>query len=224
METKASAKFIRMSPKKVRLVVDTVRDMKITEALDRLRLTNKAATRPIVKLINSAVADAEHNFELEKNNLFIKEIRVDEGPTLKRWKPRAHGRAAPIRKRTSHIQVILAEIKDTGIRKGRKPETGEIVKLKEQPKKDEAVKVTDAKRKPRAEISPAPEKEQKPVAETVDKSEPTFAPTDAKALAGKKATAGKEVYDPRREGRRGHARAEGGRKGFMSRIFRRKSG
>ncbi len=194
MQTKASAKFIKMSPRKVRLVVDNIRGMKAEEALDNLRLMNKAAARPVAKLINSAVANAEHNFELVKDNLFIKEITVDEGPTLKRWLPRAHGRATPLRKRMSHISLILAEIKDSGEIKGRKPETGEIVKLG----------AVDKKLKPGASDSINKKKE---TAEAVDKVD---------KLA--------EIKDPRRDGRQGHDRQEGGRKGFASRIFRRKSG
>ncbi len=110
MEIKAKAKYIKMSPKKVRLVIDVIRGMDVKNALDQLRFLNKAATKPIEKLLNSAIANAVHNFSLEKNNLYIKEIRADEGPTLKRWRPRAFGRAGAIRKRSSHISIILDEL------------------------------------------------------------------------------------------------------------------
>ena len=69
---------------------------------------------PISKLVKSAIANAVNNFDLSEDNLYIKEIKVDEGPTLKRWMPRAHGRATPLRKRTSHVYVTLGEIKDSG--------------------------------------------------------------------------------------------------------------
>ena len=94
MEIKAKLKYLKISPRKVRLVVDVIRGMEVVKALEQLQFINKRAARPVAKLINSAVANAEHNFELEKNNLYIKEIKVDEGATLHRWKPRARGRDA----------------------------------------------------------------------------------------------------------------------------------
>lgn len=107
MEIKAKARFIHMSPKKMRLVLDVIRRMDVEEAENQLKFIPKQACRPILKLLNSAVANAKENYGLEKENLYIKEIRADEGPTLKRWMPKAHGRATPIRKRSSHISVIL---------------------------------------------------------------------------------------------------------------------
>jgi large subunit ribosomal protein L22 len=109
MEVSAKARYIRMSPRKVRLVVDVVRGMDLVEAQDQLGFMNKAAALPVLKLINSAAANAEHNFKLKSENLFVKTIKADGGPTLKRFKPRARGRAAPIRKRTTHITVVLDE-------------------------------------------------------------------------------------------------------------------
>ena len=107
MEIKAKARYIKMSPKKIRLVIDVIRNMEVVDALAQLKFINKLATKPVDKLLNSAVANAKHNFDTEKDNLYIKEIRVDEGPTTKRWKPRAFGRASTIRKRSSHISIIL---------------------------------------------------------------------------------------------------------------------
>ena len=109
MDVKAKASHIKMSPRKVRLVVDVVRGMDVAKAKDQLQFIHKAAVRPVLKLLNSAIANATNNFELKEDNLYVKEIRVDQGPTLKRWRPRAFGRAAPIRKRTSHISIILGE-------------------------------------------------------------------------------------------------------------------
>jgi len=111
-EVKAKLRFLRMSPKKVRMVRDLIKGMKAVEAVDYLKLVSKAATAPLIKLINSAIANAVNNFELEKDNLYIVNITVNQGPTLKRWKPRAHGRAAPIRKRSSHIEIVLVEKKE----------------------------------------------------------------------------------------------------------------
>ena len=109
MEVKAKARNIRMSPRKVRLVIDVVRGLDVQQAQAQLEFMNKAAARPVLKLINSAVANAEHNNKLKSGNLFVKTITADGGPTLYRWKPRARGRAAPIRKRTTHITVVLDE-------------------------------------------------------------------------------------------------------------------
>ncbi len=110
-EARASLKFLRMSPKKVKLVIDELRGLKVTEAFNRLLLINKRAVGPVFKLLSSAVANAEHNFKLNKDNLYIKEIRADGGPALKRWRPVAFGRANPIKKRSSHIFIVLA-VKD----------------------------------------------------------------------------------------------------------------
>lgn len=112
MEAKAQAKFIRMSPRKVRLVIDLIRGLDVEEAKNQLRFMTKAAVKPVLKFLNSAVANAENNLKLQKENLYIKTITVDTGPTLKRWKPRAFGRATPIRKRSCHIRIILAEKKE----------------------------------------------------------------------------------------------------------------
>ncbi len=113
METRAKLRHLRMSPRKVRLVVDLVRGLSVEEALEQLKFCHKRAAQPVMKLINSAIANAEHNHQLKKDNLFIKEIRVDQGPALKRWRARAMGRAAIIKKLTSHITVVLAEINPT---------------------------------------------------------------------------------------------------------------
>lgn len=118
MEVFAKAKHIRMSPKKVRLVVDLVRGMDLGEAESQLRFMKKASARPVLKLIRSAKANAENNFKLEPGSLFIKTITVDGGPVMHRWKPRAFGRATPIRKRTSHITVILDEKRAAGTARG----------------------------------------------------------------------------------------------------------
>ena len=109
MEVKAKARFIRMSPKKVRLVADLVRGLDVDKAEAQLTFTRKAATRPVLKVIRSARANAEHNHKISPETLFIKAIMVDGGPVLSRWTPRAFGRATPIRKRTSHITVVLDE-------------------------------------------------------------------------------------------------------------------
>ena len=109
MQVKAKAKYIRMSPRKVRLVVDVVRGMDVSAALVQLDFVKKAASKPVKKVVASALANAVNNFKLDEKNLFIESITADDGPTLKRWRPRAFGRATTIRKRSTHIGVILAE-------------------------------------------------------------------------------------------------------------------
>jgi len=108
---KASATHIRISPRKVRMVVDTVRGKSVSQALSILGFTRKKAALPVQKLLRSAVANAVENGGInDVETLVIDRIMVDEGPTLKRYMPRARGRATPIRKRTSHIRVILREL------------------------------------------------------------------------------------------------------------------
>ena len=109
MEAKASLKTVRVSPRKARLVADLVRGKDVDKALDTLKFVNRSASLPVRKLIESAVANAENNHGLDIDILFIKEIRVDAGPTIKRFRPRAQGRAFMIRKRTRHVSVVLAE-------------------------------------------------------------------------------------------------------------------
>lgn len=100
-----------MSPRKVRLVVNAIRGLSVTAAETRLAFMPKLAAEPVQKLLKSAVANAEHNFKLKKEDLYVKTITADGGPTLNRWRPRAFGRAAPIRKRTTHIMLILSDEK-----------------------------------------------------------------------------------------------------------------
>ncbi len=115
----ARARYVRMSPMKVRRVVDLVRGMPVGQAASVLQFAEQAAARPVAKLVASAVANAENNFDLDPATLVISTITVDEGPTMKRFQPRAQGRAYRIRKRTSHITVeVTAVTSETGGAKG----------------------------------------------------------------------------------------------------------
>ena len=107
METRAAARFIRISPRKIRLVMDQVRGKKAGEAIKVLSFAPQKGAHILKKLIHSAVANAEQNSSVDVDELYIKRIYADEGPILKRWRPRAQGRANRIRKRTSHLTVIL---------------------------------------------------------------------------------------------------------------------
>ena len=106
----AQARFVRTAPMKCRRVVDMVRGLDVQEALDILRFDTHAASEPIGKVVASAVANAEHNKQLDRRDLFIAQAYVDEGPTLKRFRPRAQGRAYRIRKRTSHITIVVQSV------------------------------------------------------------------------------------------------------------------
>src|SRR3989338_411911 len=106
-EVNAKARFIRVAPRKVRLVINQLKGQAVVEALGSLQFVRRSAVRPVTKLLQSAVANAEHNFRIDRSDLFIKHFTADDGPTLKRYRPRAHGRSAPIAKRTSHLKVIL---------------------------------------------------------------------------------------------------------------------
>jgi len=103
----AQAKYVRMTPMKFRRVIDLVRGLPVQDALDILRFDVHAASDPIYKVVASAVANAENNKKLDRRDLVIAQAYVDEGPTLKRFRPRAQGRAYRIRKRTSHITVVV---------------------------------------------------------------------------------------------------------------------
>ncbi|PIT90806.1 MAG: 50S ribosomal protein L22 [Candidatus Komeilibacteria bacterium CG10_big_fil_rev_8_21_14_0_10_41_13] len=120
-EVKARARFLKVSPKKAKLVIDEIRGLQVDKALEKLSLINKWATRDVVKLLNSAIANAENNFELNRKDLYINHIAANQGPTLHRWKPAAFGRAHPIRKRTAHLDIILG-FKKAKAEKEEKPE------------------------------------------------------------------------------------------------------
>ena len=110
--TKVTAKLnnLRIAPRKVRLVADRVRGQRVIDAVGMLEYDLRGAAQPVQKLLKSAVANAQNNFKLKGEKLYIADITVGEGPTLKRWMPRAYGRATKILKRTSHVSVVLSEM------------------------------------------------------------------------------------------------------------------
>lgn len=109
MEVRAVARYVRISPQKVRLIMDQIRGKRVEEALNLLSFAPQKGAFLLKKVINSAIANAENNFNLNVDDLYIKRMYADKGPTLKRFRPRAMGRATRIRKRTSHLTVILDE-------------------------------------------------------------------------------------------------------------------
>ncbi len=185
MEIQAKLKHLRMSPRKVRLVVDIVRGLSIPAALDQLKFINKKAALPVAKLLKSAVANGENTYSLKEDNLYIREIRVDEGKTLKRWLPRAHGRATTIRKRASHITLILAEIKPSA------KKTKKVVKTEAPIRLDKMME---------------------------NKGKKSGKETKSKDTVEDK---GKELKE---EPSTSHNKSDSSKKGFTSKVFRRKSG
>ena len=109
MRVKATTKYVRSSPQKARLVCDLVRGKSVADALAILRFTNKGVAHDVAKTVKSAAANAENNYELDRETLYVAAIYADDGPTLKRIRPRARGRADRILKRTSHITVVVDE-------------------------------------------------------------------------------------------------------------------
>ncbi|MDR2833803.1 MAG: 50S ribosomal protein L22 [Streptococcaceae bacterium] len=109
LSAKATAKTVRVSPRKARLVMDLVRGKQVAEAISILKFTPNKAAGIIEKVLMSAIANAENNFDLDVENLYISEAFVNEGPTMKRFRPRAKGSASPIMKRTSHVTVVVTE-------------------------------------------------------------------------------------------------------------------
>lgn len=108
---RATAKYIRISPRKVQVVIDLIRGKKVDEALAILAYTPKSASPVVEKLLDSAIANAENNLQLDRGSLFVAEVYANQGPTLKRYWARSHGRADVILKRSSHITIVLDAVK-----------------------------------------------------------------------------------------------------------------
>ena len=148
MEIKVKLSNLRTSPRKVRQVIDLVRGKNVLQAQSILLFTVNKSARSVLNLLNSAIASAEHDLHLDKSNLFISAIAVDEGPKLKRWHPMSRGRAYPIIKRSAHIALTLGELKPTNapVKSAKKEEkiekTAEKKAVKKEVKTKRAVKKT----------------------------------------------------------------------------------
>ena len=118
MEARARARYVRVTPRKARRVVDLIRGLPAAEAQAVLRFAPQAASEPVGKVLASAIANAEHNHKLDSDTLVVSRAWVDEGPTLKRFRPRAQGRAYRINKRTSHITVVVESREKAGAAAG----------------------------------------------------------------------------------------------------------
>ncbi len=157
-EVRAAAKWVRITPRKARLVVEHIRGRSVPEARTMLAFSERAAAREIDKLLRSAVANAEANHNLIGDDLVVKTAYVDEGPTIKRWRPRARGRAAQIRKHMCHITITLGPASTATVTRAPEPEAP----VEEKPKRAPRRKATQAASKAKAETKS--EAEKKPAA------------------------------------------------------------
>jgi large subunit ribosomal protein L22 len=160
-EVRAAAKWVRITPRKARLVVEHIRGRTVPEARTMLAFSERAAAREIDKLLRSAVANAEANHNLIGDDLVVKTVYVDEGPTIKRWRPRARGRAAQIRKRMCHITITLSPAATATVTRAPEPEAPAEEKPKRAPRRKAAVPKEVA---PEAKAETKPEAEKKPAA------------------------------------------------------------
>ncbi len=149
---KAQLNYLRIAPRKVRLAVNLIKGLSVNEAEAQLLMSPKRASQLLLKLLRSAVVNAKHNQQIDSNRLFIKEIRVDKGPMLKRHLPRAMGRATMVQKKSSHIILVLAESDKP------KPSRFRIIKPEKISKKEKAEKIKKKIRVEKPKI-PEPEKE-----------------------------------------------------------------
>ncbi len=144
MAVEAKLRYSRISPRKVRLVANLIRGLQVDEAEKVLEFTVKRSSDPILKLLKSAIANAEHNYNLKRAQLFVTEIKVDGGPIIKRYRPRARGVAFPIQKKTSHITIKVGEKGGKETQAKKKTEKIKKVYQAEKPK-EEIVKPTKGK-------------------------------------------------------------------------------
>jgi large subunit ribosomal protein L22 len=192
-EAMATARFIRMSPSKARQVVDLIRGRHVDEARQVLAFTQRGATLPVRKVLESAIANAEHNRSLAADELFIARAWVDEGPTLRRFRPRAMGRATRINKRTCHISVVVGRPEEEAPverprRKTRRRQASTSPAKKTTAKK--TAKKTTTKKKTTAKKTTAKKTAKKTTAKK----------TTAKKTTAKKTTAKKKTTNRKSEG------------------------
>jgi large subunit ribosomal protein L22 len=181
---RAAAKWVRITPRKARLVVEHIRGRTVPEARTVLAFTERAAAREVEKLLKSAVANAEANHNLIGDDLVVKAAFVDEGPMIKRWRARARGRATRIHKRTCHITLTLVPAATTTVTRAAEPEAP----AEEKPKRASRRKAAP-KAKPAAEETPA---EEKPKAEAKPKAKPRAAAKPKTTTTRKKKTEEKD--------------------------------
>jgi len=146
MQVIAKLKHLRMAPRKMRLIADLIRGKMAFQAKAELSFLNRYGARPLLKLLNSAIANAKNNFQLDEKDLYLAKILVDEGPKLKRWRPRARGQAYPIQKKTCHLTIILDQKQGA-----KKAKIKKAVLPKSEEKPETVIKPQAVKEKPRIE-------------------------------------------------------------------------
>jgi large subunit ribosomal protein L22 len=164
-EVRAQAKWLRITPRKARLVVEHIRGRTVPEARTVLAFTQRAAAREVEKVLASAVANAEANHGLLGDELIVSAAYVDEGPTIKRWRARARGRATPIEKKTCHVTVRLVPADDGQVRRPRRKQAQPEEAPAEEPEAEE----------PKAEEKPKPRRRRKPAAPKAETTKTTEA-------------------------------------------------
>lgn len=168
---KATLKQYRQSPRKVRLVADLIRGKTAEQALLELSYTQKRATEALHKLLSSAIANAEKNDDADRASLIVKEITVNEGPTLRRHRPRARGRASRINKRTSHITIILSTQESSSSKQKAQSEKVETEKKEEKPAKKKQTAKKESTTTPKKKASTKKKPVQKKTKKATNKSE-----------------------------------------------------
>jgi large subunit ribosomal protein L22 len=206
MKIKAQIRYLRISPRKVRVVLEAIKKMPVEKAMQHLQLMPKKSALPLLKLIKSAIANAENNFKSKKENLTISEFRADKASVLKRWMPRAMGRATPIHKFTTHVMLIL-EDKTVEEDENKKPASSADKK-----KKDEDVVVVKDWNEAKKLVK--------------EESEERIKPEQKEMTTGEEHKA--EIEDPRMEGRHREKQhldkiRKKSKGGVLKRVFRRKS-
>ena len=205
-QVRAVAKWVRISPRKARLVVDHIRGRTVPEARTVLAFTSRAAAREVEKVLRSAVANAEANHELIGDTLYVSEAHVDDGVTIKRWQPRARGRVARIKKRTCHITIKLSPVDGvTPARGAPGPGTDEVEEVVEAPATESAGALTPEEQKAAAktrrprEVAPKAEPEAaEPEAETEVAEPQAEAAPETEASAEPEAEAEENKEKPKR--------------------------
>lgn len=197
MQSKACARYVRIAPRKSRLVIDMIRGKNAAESAVILQFSTREASEAVLKVLNSAVANAAHKGASGADNLLVAEAYVDEGPILKRWRPRAQGRASRINKRTSHITLVLNEIEKTEEKtakatktvKAAKTEKAAPVKAEKQAAKADKKETKKPEKKvAKGEIATSPKKR----APRNDESKAKITETKAKDAVSKEDTSGSE--------------------------------
>jgi large subunit ribosomal protein L22 len=187
-EAMATARYIRMSPTKARQIVDLIRGRHVDEARRVLRFTQRAASLPVRKVLDSAIANAEHNRNLPADELVVARAWVDEGPTLRRFRPRAMGRATRIRKRTCHISVVVGRPRE------------EIVEVDRPKRKSTESKAPEKKKTTRKKTTTKKTTAKETTAKKTTAKKTTAKKTTAKKTTAKKTTAKKTTRRKKKEG------------------------